>query len=608
MKRFLLLIMLLSTLVLVSACGNAGVDDSGNTPGGDAPPVLYKVTWVDENGSLIKTTEIEAGNIPVYNYTPTDTVEWDLSFEGWSSTQNGDVLSTIPVASKDVAYYAKVSKVKQKYTITFNTSGGSVVDSQIIEYGALVQEPIKPTYEGFKFVGWSNKEDGTVPVDFTSAITGNTTYYAIWNKIVNVKQLLQSLLDGYELNPIEYIPESMYFDYSNNLVEANEIINDYSTFRNISNITYGFGQQWHMVLDNLRESKVFFDVLSVVDAISSASIMTFNNYFDQNPSNTANHSFEIGIYSVIIDFDGETIFYVLDYTATLPVLGLQTIQIALSMNVDSGERMGRIQIGDAHALSYNLNEDGYEFAIKYLGVRRALFTIEKDANDNVVGHIFEYLTVSSVEIASAADFYITDDYVSVVGNKSSGLVGFKGYITELYSASNGELLAYEVKETLLTIEYNTIWFNLDSITGLNSIKYISGSGDVPAKIYVNGNSSVWANKEVGGIVLINPKARSRRFDIEFRTQYVYSYDSTNEKYVEHEIEVPMIFVQEENYNTFISDVKDANNINIATTLSSIDLNKLLSDYDELIPMFVQNKDMITPSIIIEKIGEKVVFN
>ncbi|MBO7345740.1 MAG: InlB B-repeat-containing protein, partial [Clostridia bacterium] len=491
---------------------------------------------------------------------------------------------------------------------TFNTSGGSVVDSQIIEYGALVQEPIKPTYEGFKFVGWSNKEDGTVPVDFTSAITGNTTYYAIWNKIVNVKQLLQSLLDGYELNPIEYIPESMYFDYSNNLVEANEIINDYSTFRNISNITYGFGQQWHMVLDNLRESKVFFDVLSVVDAISSASIMTFNNYFDQNPSNTANHSFEIGIYSVIIDFDGETIFYVLDYTATLPVLGLQTIQIALSMNVDSGERMGRIQIGDAHALSYNLNEDGYEFAIKYLGVRRALFTIEKDANDNVVGHIFEYLTVSSVEIASAADFYITDDYVSVVGNKSSGLVGFKGYITELYSASNGELLAYEVKETLLTIEYNTIWFNLDSITGLNSIKYISGSGDVPAKIYVNGNSSVWANKEVGGIVLINPKARSRRFDIEFRTQYVYSYDSTNEKYVEHEIEVPMIFVQEENYNTFISDVKDANNINIATTLSSIDLNKLLSDYDELIPMFVQNKDMITPSIIIEKIGEKVVFN
>ena len=141
------------------------------------------------------------------------------------------------------------------------------------------------------------------------------------------------------------------------------------------------------------------------------------------------------------------------------------------MDAESGEKTVRIQLGDANALAYTVKENSYEFAIKYLGVRRAMFSVSEDADGKVSGKIYEYLTVSSAEIASAAEFYITDNYVSVVGNKASGMLGFSGCISELYDADSGKMIGYEVQETLSSIVYNTLWFNLDRISGITDIKY-----------------------------------------------------------------------------------------------------------------------------------------
>ena len=136
------------------------------------------------------------------------------------------------------------------------------------------------------------------------------------------------------------------------------------------------------------------------------------------------------------------------------------------------------------------------------------------------------------------------------------------------------------------------------------MKYLA-TEDNPAQIYINGSSSLWEAKNVGGLSL---KALSRRFDIEMRTQYVYSYDAENEKILEHKVEVPLIFVQEENYDTFQSDVEATNDVSISVGLTDTQLEKLLLDYDLLIPVFIENKDAITPEIIIEYIGSKIVFD
>lgn len=611
MKKFFLIILALLLVVFCVACGgnsndtdtstDTNTDTSVNTDTDtEIPqPKEYTIKWFDENGNVLSTDTVTEGENPLYTYTKADTAEWDYTVEGWSLTSGGEVLDAIPVASKDAYYYAVVTQVKQKYTVTFNSNGGSAVDSQIVEYGALATLPTEPTYDGHKFMGWCIDKNGESSVDFSKAITGDTEYFAIWNTVVDVKALLASLLGGYELNPYSYIPESMQPSFSANLVKSDNIIGDYTNgFINISDVTYGFGEQYHMVLDNLGQSQTFFNVLTVIEGISASSISAFNNYFDKNPADTAHHTFKDSIYNITIDFDGETISYIVDYTASLPALGEQTVQIALSMDIETSERIVRIQLGDANALKYVITENSYEFAIKYLGIRRAMFSVERDADGNVSGSIYEHLTYEGVGTSSCAEFYITEDYVSVVGNKASGLIGFTGYINELYDAKTGKLLGYEVQETLSAVKYDTLWFNLNDIGGITSIKYQKAEDKNPAKIFINGSSTAWEAKKA---------LLSRRFDIEFRTQFVYSYDATEEKYIEHKIEVPMIFVQEKYYDTFIDDVQATNKVTISVKVNNNDLDKILEDYDTLIPVFIENKDKVTADTIIAYIGDKIVF-
>lgn len=618
MKKVFLIVVSLFILIVFVACGqNSKADNDGvhsseassngtdltestsnNTDNVVPKTEEYEIKWFDEDGNLLLSEKVEKGKIPSYNYEKSDSVEWDYVFEGWSLESGGDVLSAVPIASEDVSYHAIVSKIKQKYTVKFNTMGGSILPSQTVYYGEKAILPNPPKYEGHKFVGWSYDEQGENSVDFNSPITKDTEYFAVWNEVVDVKTLLSTLLSSYRLNPYCYLPQSMRFECNDKLVDKDSIVNCYSNFVDVSVIPYGYGEQYNMVLENLQESSTIFNLLNTIELISASSITIFNNYFDENPSDTSYYTFENGIYNVTVDFNGEKLYFVVEYIDQVPVLGEQTIQIALCMHIATGEKIVRVQLGETNALSYTVTENSYTFAIEYFNLRTAMLSFEKEVNGDVRGYIYEYLTVAGKNITSCADIYITEDYVSVVGNKASGMIGFAGYINELYNTKTGELLGYEVQETLSAITYNTLWFNLNDIVGIDSIKYIFDEDKEEAKIYVNGSATAWTAKK---------NLLTRRFDIEFRTQFVYSYDAETDKYTKHAVEVPMIFIQEENYETFVKDVKATNNIDIAINVLDKDLKKILADYDELIPVFIENKDKITIEKIQEFIGSKIEF-
>ena len=624
MKKTVAFILLVMSLILAfTACGKKNKDDVTENPGtednvpenpgtNDPGPavVTYTVTWVDENGQTLTTQTVNEGTVPAYTYNVQDTAEWDYTFNGWASVAGGEALSAIPAATANATYYALVSAVKQVYTVSFNTLGGSVVESQSVEYGSKATQPENPTLDGHRFVGWSTSQNEVVEVDFEQAITGNAVYYAVWNETIDIKGLLSALLNGYQLNPYEYLPEAMRLDYSANLVDAEDIVTDYSSFVNVSDISYGFGEQWYMVLENINQSMTFFNALTVVESLSASSITAFNNYFDKNPQDTANYEFENGSYNITINFDGEVIYYVVEYTANLPVIGEVTAQIALAMIAETGEKSVRIQLGDANALAYTVRENSYDFAIRYLGVRRAMFSVARDSEGNVSGKIYEYLTVSSLETSSAAEFYITDQYVSVVGNKADGLIGFSNTICELYDVNSGKMLGYEVNEVAeklgITVNFDTLWFTLDMVDGINSIKYVAATDSSAAKLYVNGLGKEWAYKTVGGFSLAS---FSRRYDIEFRTQYVTSYDPTTKEYTVHKIQVPMLFVQEEYFDTLTDDIKAENkNVNASVAIADLALEQLMNDYETLIPVFVENKELYTVELILAYIGEKIKFD
>lgn len=563
----------------------------------------YKISFYKEDGTLLSENNFNYGATPSYNYVKNDTAEYDYTVEGWATSQNGSKLNVIPTVTQEAKYYAVVKAVKQKYSITFESNGGSAVTKITNDYGVSIPKPTKPTYDGYSFVSWCYDSELKNSVVWPLTLTKDLKLYAVWNEQIPVKEYLATLLNGYELNPFSMIPETMSLDYSNNLIQPNGGVYDFSSNVNVSAIKYGgFGEQWNMVNSNINQSKTFFNALAVVETISSGISVAFNNYIDGNPSDTSSYTFKEGIYNVTIKFEDGVILLVLDYSANFPVFGQQTAQIYLDYNIETLQRTCRIQLGDANALKYEINKNSYNFGIRYLGVRRAYFEIEKKADNSVEGAIFEFIGIDEkVSVSSSAQFLITKDYVSVVGNKAGGMIGFTGYINELYSTSTGKLLSYEVREELSSITYNTLWFNLSDVSGITSIR--QETVDDKLVNYLNGSNQAFVTKKVGGLGL---KMLSRRFDIELRTQYFYYYDSANDAYVEVASSVPMLFVQEENLSTFSADVKSVNSsVTASVTLNNDDLTKVQQDYDTMIDIFITNKENVKAEDILTYIGSKV---
>ena len=63
------------------------------------------------------------------------------------------------------------------YTVTFNSDGGSAVESVRVKKNKTVTKPATPTKKGYKFVSW--QVDGT-DFDFTAPITTDLKLTAKW--------------------------------------------------------------------------------------------------------------------------------------------------------------------------------------------------------------------------------------------------------------------------------------------------------------------------------------------------------------------------------------------------------------------------------------------
>ena len=70
-----------------------------------------------------------------------------------------------------------------KYTVTFNTNGGSAISSQIVESGKTVAEPTAPIKDSSIFAGWYSDSALTTKFSFSTKITADTTLYAKWTEI-----------------------------------------------------------------------------------------------------------------------------------------------------------------------------------------------------------------------------------------------------------------------------------------------------------------------------------------------------------------------------------------------------------------------------------------
>ena len=122
----------------------------------------YTITFDTAGGSKIDSITQDYGTAIT---TPANPTREGYTFIGW----NREVPETMPAENVTITAQWKINR----YTITFDTAGGSEIASITQDYGTAITVPANPTREGYTFIGWDKAIPATMPAE-------NITVTAQW--------------------------------------------------------------------------------------------------------------------------------------------------------------------------------------------------------------------------------------------------------------------------------------------------------------------------------------------------------------------------------------------------------------------------------------------
>ncbi|HPX20298.1 MAG TPA: InlB B-repeat-containing protein, partial [Bacilli bacterium] len=151
----------------------------------------YTLTIVYDNG--------EENYVQVLKYGETIDVETPekegFTFAGWEP----ELPETMP--ANDLTVKAKWSALPV-YQVSFDSTGGSSVQTQNVIEGQKATRPADPTKQGYEFAGWFLDLSDVVPYDFDAGVYGPITLYAKWTEGTSsykVEHYLQDLEGNYTI-------------------------------------------------------------------------------------------------------------------------------------------------------------------------------------------------------------------------------------------------------------------------------------------------------------------------------------------------------------------------------------------------------------------------
>ena len=209
-------------------------------PGNRTSSISIYAKWLDPitvtfnvgGGSAIPSVSNLPGEVLTQ---PADPTRNGYTFAGWftnSSFSTPYTFTTIP--NQNTTIFAKWTALN--FSITFNTNGGSAVDSLSFNTDQNLNLPAAPTKVGHTFAGWFTDEALTQRFTSTKMPPNNVILYAKWN--VNVHQLDWTIEDqqfdmdvayGSSLTSILPTPTKYQFDFLGWSIDGETVI-DLNTF------------------------------------------------------------------------------------------------------------------------------------------------------------------------------------------------------------------------------------------------------------------------------------------------------------------------------------------------------------------------------------------
>jgi len=142
----------------------------------------YTITFDTNGGSEIAPITQDYGTQIT---APADPAREGYTFIGWDKA----IPATMPAENVTVTAQWEINR----YTVTFDTAGGSAVASITQDYGTAITAPADPTREGYTFIGWDREIPANMPAE-------NVTLTAQWE--INRYTVTFDTNGGSEIAPI----------------------------------------------------------------------------------------------------------------------------------------------------------------------------------------------------------------------------------------------------------------------------------------------------------------------------------------------------------------------------------------------------------------------
>ena len=545
LKKALLLLCgtaaLFCAALALAACGS-GDNSSGSTPLADITGVVFEdASFVyDGTEKSITATGVPAGVTCTYTDNKgTDAGSYEatahLSGTGYKSL---DLHATLTIEKADIT------------GVSIEQDGEAVYDGEY-HAPALTGVPagvdVVFTFDGEEAEGVRAVGEYEVEAVLEGKNYNRLTLTCTYTVKLDAAALAAAVIDSFGSVPDiwSFLPDS--FAPENRAVASAP---DYTSFVNVSTLPLnGMGKQMNVVYGLLTKVSAALPYVNQVYAVMNTVKTLYTEFLDNHPADEKTFEATAGPVSFTLTAGA-------DAYAMYASVGPVSVEILSS---PAAETYGaRVQVSDGAVFKYTVGADRLKIAMEILDT--ASTQIEFVRTDGAVaGYLYEYLVAGETELVATSALLAVDEvYTYVIGTKGDFVPTSDGRNCEVYRNADGRLCGTEVRETVeLQGTFNTLWYSLASVSGISSIrKTDEQNGLNPDTVYINGATDPIHTKLIG--LAGGLKGASRRFDIEFKTMYFYTYNAEQETYEEISCEIPMIFIQEEYLDDFEADFSDVN--------------------------------------------------